>query len=367
MPRKSTKNKEESAYQSLTEMETKATRGKKIKNSPKVETEKITETIDQTNLNSPKQITKTKTLQTTTSTFEENTKNKKKGKNKTEATNVVIDSKTEAKKKRKTQLESLESQKPEPNKTKKITASEVDGKTASKEKKKTSKKTQLKSDIATKEVVEKLTIETTKKQITPKKTKEKTQTKEPTKPAFKEKQKKGKKGRPKITKEEPRVERKYEETEEVEVLTTKAKQTPSKPQVRYSDEDLEMFRKRILEVKNEALEELRMLRERLEDLNSYDLAEEGSIYSMHMAEQGSEIAEKEKVYAQIQRINEYIKKLDEALKRIDDKTYGICRVCGILIAKERLLAVPITTLSASYKIHKKCPEDGIDRIEPVAK
>jgi RNA polymerase-binding transcription factor DksA len=140
-----------------------------------------------------------------------------------------------------------------------------------------------------------------------------------------------------------------------------------KPTVRYSDEDLEIFRKRILEVKHEALEELNMLRDRLEDLNSYDLAEEGSIYSMHMAEQGSEIFEKEKVYAQIQRINEYIKKLDEALQRINDKTYGICRVCGILIAKERLLAVPITTLSASYKIHKKCPEDGIDRIEPVNK
>lgn len=157
------------------------------------------------------------------------------------------------------------------------------------------------------------------------------------------------------------------ETQNNTLSTNKVKVAPAKPQVRYSDEDLEIFRKRILEVKNEALEELSMLRERLEDLNSYDLAEEGSIYSMHMAEQGSEIAEKEKVYAQIQRINEYIKKLDEALKRIEDKTYGICRVCGILIAKERLLAVPITTLSASYKIHKKCPEDGIDRIEPVAK
>ncbi len=162
--------------------------------------------------------------------------------------------------------------------------------------------------------------------------------------------------------------KKYEQQLEEEKAAEEAKKTtPQKPKVRYSDEELEVFRKRILEVKKEALEELNMLRERLEDLNAYDLAEEGSIYSMHMAEQGSEIFEKEKVYAQIQRINEYIKKLDEALKRIDDKTYGICRVCGILIAKERLLAVPITTLSASYKIHKKCPEDGIDRIEPVIK
>jgi RNA polymerase-binding transcription factor DksA len=86
---------------------------------------------------------------------------------------------------------------------------------------------------------------------------------------------------------------------------------------------------------------------------------------MHMAEQGSEAIEKEKTYAQITRINEYLKKLDEALARVEDKSYGICRMCGCLIAKERLLAVPATTLSASYKIQKKCPEDGVDRIEPI--
>jgi len=134
---------------------------------------------------------------------------------------------------------------------------------------------------------------------------------------------------------------------------------------RYPDEDLENFRSRIQDVRREALEELGMLKERLEDLTNYDFAEESMIYSMHMAEQGSEAMEKEKTYAQIQRINEYLKKLDEALQRINDKTFGICRVCGCLIAKERLWAVPITTLSASYKIHKKCPEDGVDLIEPL--
>jgi RNA polymerase-binding transcription factor DksA len=139
------------------------------------------------------------------------------------------------------------------------------------------------------------------------------------------------------------------------------------PTVRYSDVDLEMFKERISDVRHEAIEELRMLRERLEDLTNYDFAEESMIYSMHMAEQGSEAFEKEKTYAQIQRINEYIKKLDDALARIKDKTFGICRVCGCLIAKERLFAVPITTLSASYKIQKRCPEDGIDRIEPLRK
>jgi RNA polymerase-binding transcription factor DksA len=149
------------------------------------------------------------------------------------------------------------------------------------------------------------------------------------------------------------------------VPRAEAADKPEVPSVRYSDEDLQLFSKIILEARRDALEELRMLKERLEDLTNYDFAEESMIYSMHMAEQGSEAMEKEKTYAQIQRINEYIKKLDEAMQRIKDKTYGICRMCGCLIAKERLMAVPITTLSASYKIHQKCPEDGIDRIEPV--
>ncbi|MCX7929372.1 MAG: TraR/DksA C4-type zinc finger protein [Chlorobi bacterium] len=138
----------------------------------------------------------------------------------------------------------------------------------------------------------------------------------------------------------------------------------SKPLVRYSDKELEEFRHIIEAERQKTLDEIRMLRERLEDLTNYETSEETGIYSMHMAEQGSEAYEREKTYAQIQRMTDYLRKLDEALKRIENKTYGICRVCGILIAKERLRAVPITTLSASWKLRGKCPEDGIDRIGP---
>lgn len=150
----------------------------------------------------------------------------------------------------------------------------------------------------------------------------------------------------------------------ISTARNKGQFTPVAPKkgLRYADRDLSAFRSNIERAREEALEELRMLRERLEDLTSSEAADESAIYSMHMAEQGSEALEKEKTYAQIQRIQDYIRKLDDALQRIDEKTYGICRMCGILIAKERLLAVPITTLSASYKIHQKCPADGIDRI-----
>jgi len=133
---------------------------------------------------------------------------------------------------------------------------------------------------------------------------------------------------------------------------------------KYSDKELEEFREVIAEAREEAMDELQMLKDRLEDLNEFDAAEESMTYSMHMAEQGSEAQEKEKTYAQITRIHEFLKKLEEANERIDNKTYGICRECGIKIAKQRLIAVPVTTLSAAFKIHKQCPEDGIDKIEP---
>ncbi len=146
-----------------------------------------------------------------------------------------------------------------------------------------------------------------------------------------------------------------------------AQPTTQPPPVRYSDEELEMFRQVVLAEKRKTLEELRLLRERLEDLNAFNYMEEGGMFSLHPAEQGTEALERERTYAQIQRLTAYLQKLDEALKRIDNKTYGICRKCGILIAKERLLAVPVTTLSASWKIHQRCPEDGIDRIIPIAR
>ncbi len=154
------------------------------------------------------------------------------------------------------------------------------------------------------------------------------------------------------------------EREEAEAA---ANRLAARPKVRYSDADLKMFRAHIETERKKAVEEFQILKENLEDITNSEMADENASYSMHMAEQGTNAQEKEKIYAHVQRLSDHIKKLDEALQRINDKVYGICKMCGILIAKERLLAVPITTQSASYKIHKRCPDDGIDRITPVQK
>ena len=165
-----------------------------------------------------------------------------------------------------------------------------------------------------------------------------------------------------ITQAAPKAMRPKEET--VAAMPVKAKPEPIKPKanLRYGEKDLKMFKKLIDTEREKSLDELRMLKDRLDALNDYEASEETAVYSMHMAEQGSEAVEREKTYAQIQRTTDYLRKLEEADQRITDKTYGICRQCGILIAKERLMAVPITTLSASWKLRQQCPVDGIDRI-----
>ncbi len=263
--------------------------------------------------------------------------------------------------------------------TKKVAAKKA---TSTKKKTTTKKAAAPKKTTAKKATAKKTTAKkTTTKKAAPKKTttkkataKKTTTKKATTKKATTAKKTTTKKAAPKKTTAKKATAKKTTAKTKKPAKSTTAKKVVRRkkkiikePTIRYSDADLEIFKARILEMKADALEELRMLKERLDDLNSYNLAEESMIYSMHMAEQGTEAMEKEKTYAQIQRINEYIKKLDEALERIKLKTYGICRVCNCLIAKERLLAVPVTTLSASYKIHKKCPEDGIDRIEPLKK
>ena len=52
----------------------------------------------------------------------------------------------------------------------------------------------------------------------------------------------------------------------------------------------------------------------------------------------------------------YLDHLDKALVRIQNKTYGVCRVTGKLIDKERLRAVPHATLSMEAKLMQQHPQ-----------
>jgi RNA polymerase-binding transcription factor DksA len=124
-------------------------------------------------------------------------------------------------------------------------------------------------------------------------------------------------------------------------LTANDNEVIANAKVRYGQRDLDAFRKVILEQRDEAKEEFDIISQQLLDTSGeYD--GENQSFALHTAEQGSDAMEREKQYLQAQRTSDYIKKLDEALERIDRGTYGICVVCGKLIEKPRLYAVPIT-------------------------
>ena len=111
--------------------------------------------------------------------------------------------------------------------------------------------------------------------------------------------------------------------------------------VRYSDDELQEFKAIILEKIQQAQDNL----ERLQD----NIMVDESNPTFKMMEEGAVTLQKEMASQQAARQLDFIRKLQAALMRIENKTYGVCRITGKLIPKERLLAVPHATLSIEGK------------------
>ena len=118
----------------------------------------------------------------------------------------------------------------------------------------------------------------------------------------------------------------------------------------FSDEELAEFRALIMKKHESAMEDIDAMRAQVEDSREH---ESDSAYSFHMADAGTDAMEREKLYLMIARQQKYVGYLERALDRIDNKTYGICKVTGKPIAKERLMAVPHTEISIDAKRKQK--------------
>ena len=118
----------------------------------------------------------------------------------------------------------------------------------------------------------------------------------------------------------------------------------------FSDEQLGEFRALIMKKYENAMEDIDAMRAQVEDSREH---ESDSAYSFHMADAGTDAMEREKLYLMIARQQKYVGYLERALDRIDSKTYGICKVTGKPIAKERLMAVPHTEISIDAKRKQK--------------
>ncbi len=116
---------------------------------------------------------------------------------------------------------------------------------------------------------------------------------------------------------------------------------------RYSDAELQEFKAIILEKLRVAKEELSSLTKSLSNSNANGTDDTAGTYKT--LEDGSATLEKEQINQLAARQKKFIDNLEAALVRIENKTYGICRETGKLIQKERLKAVPHTTLSIEAK------------------
>lgn len=116
---------------------------------------------------------------------------------------------------------------------------------------------------------------------------------------------------------------------------------------RYNDSELEEFRGIINAKLEEARKDYDLLKQTL--ANTDNNGTEDTSPSFKMIEDGSETLSREETAQLAGRQEKFIKHLEDALLRIRNKTYGICRVTGRLISKERLRLVPHATLSIEAK------------------
>lgn len=116
---------------------------------------------------------------------------------------------------------------------------------------------------------------------------------------------------------------------------------------RYSDSDLAEFKDLILKKLEEAKVDLSLLKGSLSHNDDHGTNDTGRTFNM--MEDGSDTLSREEVAQLASRQEKFVESLQNALIRIENKTYGICRVTGKLIQKERLMLVPHATLSIEAK------------------
>ncbi len=116
---------------------------------------------------------------------------------------------------------------------------------------------------------------------------------------------------------------------------------------RYSNEELQEFKLIIEKKLEEAKNDYELLKSAFS--NKDDHGTDDTSPTFKLMEEGSDVLSKEETGQLAARQKKFIENLEAALVRIQNKTYGICRVTGKLIPKERLRVVPHATLSIEAK------------------
>jgi RNA polymerase-binding transcription factor DksA len=117
---------------------------------------------------------------------------------------------------------------------------------------------------------------------------------------------------------------------------------------RYSDAELKEFKELILKKLAEAQKDFELLKSTLSHKDDHGTDDTSPTFKL--LEDGSDVLSKEETAHLAGRQEKFIQNLQNALIRIENKTYGICRVTGKLISKERLKSVPHATLAIEAKL-----------------
>lgn len=117
---------------------------------------------------------------------------------------------------------------------------------------------------------------------------------------------------------------------------------------RYSDEELEEFRRIIVDMLEKAKAEYNTLRRVVMHNGTNDIEDTTPSFKT-VEDDGATQLSREEASQLAQRQYKFIQNLEAALVRIENKTYGICRATGELIPKERLRLVPHATLTVEAK------------------
>lgn len=123
--------------------------------------------------------------------------------------------------------------------------------------------------------------------------------------------------------------------------------TADTEKTKYSDAELEEFRILLNEKIKKATEQLELIKSSYK--NDSNNGTDDTSPTFKAFDEGSEVMSKEANSQLAIRQEKFIRDLKNALVRIENKTYGVCRVTGKLINKERLKLVPHATLSIEAK------------------
>ena len=116
---------------------------------------------------------------------------------------------------------------------------------------------------------------------------------------------------------------------------------------KYSKDELDEFKGIITEKLDTAKEDLQLLVDQISHKD--DHGTEDTAPTFKLMDEGSDVLSKEEINHLAGRQQKFVQSLENALIRIQNGTYGICRVTGKLIPKERLRIVPHATLSIEAK------------------